>query len=607
MNDGIDALLDEAFSPQRIIDTFYDYKLAKWDHFSGCDEPIVNVPVGTDGVTHDSFEKQLYRHVRNIRRRILTDTYIFHPFREVDKKKNPHAALSEENTRTLGIASVRDALVQIILYNHVLYESVETLFTSLDPVGPVSFAYRKRKSAPLAASFVHRYAKRGYRYVYDADLSKFFDTIPHDKLLNKLARVIGGSETRTYRLVRRFIRTDRTPHESYHNRTRQGKTIGYRLFHWRKPARLRPKRDSGVPQGGVLSGMLANLYLHEFDEWVLLELGREFDLKYVRYADDFVLMLKSPALFEELNDRVCAVLESGDFGLKINKGKTRNIDIVTDRLNFVGFNFDGEHVRVRQKSLDRFKNDLKERMTKARLKSIQEEDTPDRALDRLIRAANLKIRGFRDDEQCPRCRCQRVGRPRSWLAFFKDVTDPEQIRALDKWIRQQIYSNMYSQHGIRIGRRDLDGRRRHERLRSLVNEIRRVRKARLHPCLCDIRGSNNDIWGFAPNMFRGRRFKTLARRRPFTVPYVDEQGLQVSVGKRQYRLPRTDFEVLWARLMDGERVSRTELETTGMRNTSHIVALMAEFPGVVVRRRPISLSFEEKPPADFVVPSHPGA
>jgi len=128
MNEEIDHILDATFSPERIIEAFFDYKLAKWDHFSGVDEPIISAPIGTDGVTYQAFENQLERHARNISHRIHSDTYIFAPFREVDKKKTPNLPLMEGNIRTLGIASIRDALVQDILYKDVLYQPVETLF-----------------------------------------------------------------------------------------------------------------------------------------------------------------------------------------------------------------------------------------------------------------------------------------------------------------------------------------------------------------------------------------------------------------------------------------------------------------------------------------------
>lgn len=601
MDWNIDHALDAAFTPQSIKQAFYDYKLAKWDRFSGFDDPKINIPIGADGVTYQAFEKQLERHARNISRRIEADNYIFYPFREVDKKKDPDLPLTEDNVRTLGIASIRDALVQTILYEDVLYEPVEALFRNLDESGPVSFAYRKGKSAPLAAKYVYRYSRDGYWFVYDADLSKYFDTIPHVKLLKKIAQVIGGNTSRTYRLVRRFVRTDRAPHSTYKYVARRGKRIGYKIFHWRKPNRRRPKRDKGVPQGGVLSGMLANLYLHKFDEWIVKELAERVDLKYVRYADDFIIMVKSPDALSVIDQEVNQKLRTDSFSLEINEHKTKKIDIREDGLDFVGFHFDGQHIRVRRKTVERFKARIVEEIFHAIPQGIKQRKSPKRTLNWLTWRINSKIQGMRGREECPRCRCERIGPPRSWMAFFRVVTDDSQLRELDKWIRKRLYDYVYSEFDIRINRKALKRRPRRKGLRSLVNEKYQVRAARRRPCLCDIRENDDDVWEFASDLFEGRTFKTLSQKRPFAVPFVDDDGLQISVKKRQYRVGKVVFQDLWDRLVSGEAIVRANLEREGIRNTSHIVALIAEFPGVEVKVSPITLIYKEKPPADFLI------
>jgi RNA-directed DNA polymerase len=600
VNQSIDDRLDAAFTYLRIVDAFYEYKLAKWDHLSGLDDPVIAIPVGTDGVGYQAFEKQLDRHARNISLRIRHGTYTFHPFREVDTRKDPKLPLTQQNTRTLGISSIRDALVQSILYEDVLYESAESMFRQLDSLGPVSFAYRKGKSAPSAAMLVHRYAQLGYRYVFDADLSRYFDSIPHDRLLEDVARMIGGASSRTYRLVLRFVRADHTLHKTYKYITRRGKRVGYRVFHYRKAQRQRPKKNEGVPQGGVLSGMLANLYLHRFDEWVVSKLGKAIDLKYVRYADDFVIMFRNPDLGDRIKQEVSERLGADDLRLRINEDKTRQIDIRTDGLDFVGFRFDGEHIRVREKSLEKFRTRMKKDVFQAVPQRVRDQHSPIITLKWLIWRANWKIRGLHASEPCPRCGFDRVGSPRSWMAFFRVVTDPEQLRDLDKWIREMLYAEFHAEFGVRLRRGDLRGGPGKEGLRSLVNESYQLRRARLRPCLCDIRNHHDDIWVFATDMYQGGSFETLSQRHRFTVPVVDGRGLQVSVRGRRYWIPKEVFQNLWGRLTSGEQVHRSDLEKAGIRNTSHVVALMAEFPGVLVTLEPIALSFAELPPARFL-------
>src|SRR6185295_1095103 len=105
MKKTIDEILIKSFSPTRIIIAYFDYKLAKWDRFSGFDEPEINIPMGADGIKFQAFEKQLKRHSINISTRTLANKYIFYPFREVEKPKEPPAPGKKPKYRTLSIAS----------------------------------------------------------------------------------------------------------------------------------------------------------------------------------------------------------------------------------------------------------------------------------------------------------------------------------------------------------------------------------------------------------------------------------------------------------------------------------------------------------------------
>jgi RNA-directed DNA polymerase len=591
MNDSIDKDLLTAFTPQRVVQAFYRYKLAKWDRFSDLGDPDIFIPMGADGVTFEAFENQIERHARNICRRIQDDSYIFYPFRELEIEKEPATAEKPAKYRTLSIASIRDALVQTILYNDVLYEPIEALFSGLDTPEVVSFAYRKGQSAPAAAQAVYSHIQSGYWYVFDADLSKYFDTIPHDKLLDRLALVIGGNESKTYKLVRRFLHTDRVEHKSYKYKGRKGKYPGYKIFHWQKPQRTR--RDMGVPQGGVLSGMLANLYLHDFDEWVVNELGRSIDLKYVRYADDFVILTRSPDDLKTIHHEVRDRIKSLD--LQLNEDKTDKLDVREKGLDFVGFHFDSVHMRVRDRNVERYKNRIQS-IVDALPEYIEDRDDPVTTLRWLSWRIKYKVQGLSGNELCPGCGQGRVGPPRSWMAFFQVVTDIEQLRELDKWTRRTVYDFMYRKYSVRVKRSDL-----HKvGFRSLVNERYRIPKSRLKPCLCEI--EELGLWYFAKDIYEGKQFHTLARKRPFIVSRVDSNDLQVVVGGKRNLIARDTFIKLWDRLTRDKRISRAELEQEGIQSTSQIVTLISELPGVNTTLRPITLYFTDKKPADFLLP-----
>lgn len=595
MEETLDEILDRAFSPERVVKEFFAYKYAKWDRLK---HPVtINIPMGADGVTFESFQRQLPRHATNISQRVRDDRYTFYPFREVDKPKDNSKPLAVDNKRTLGVATIRDALVQGILYKDVLYEPIEAIFRPLDVAGPVSFAYRRGKSAPLAARVIHEYTQQGYLHVLDADLSKYFDSIPHAALLDRLARAIGGDASKTFRLLRRYVRTDRVAHNSYRNSRRRGRRVGVRIFHNRKPRRRQPKLDRGVPQGGTLSGMLANLYLHDFDLWVVDELAKRFDIKYVRYADDFVIMAKSSSVLPQICDEVANLLSSTQFELHLNRAKTECRYIPKDGLDFVGFHFDGRKISVRQKNIERFK----ERIENEIFARLPEDYNANATVRWLIKRINAKVKGLSSEQECPWCRCRRVGPPRSWMAFFSVSTDFDQLRDLDRWIRVRIYACIYQQFQKRIKRKHLTGDA-GLRLVSLVSEAKRTRNVRLKPCLCDIDARNGAIWPYAEDLFQGKDFFTLARNCRFTVQQITEDGLLARVAGKRCVIPRTDLECLWKRLMNGETVARSEMDEDGIRNTSQLTTLISKLPGVHVELYPIRLSLRRHLSREFLRP-----
>jgi RNA-directed DNA polymerase len=217
--------------------------------------------------------------------------------------------------RPLGIPTIRDRVVQAAA-RLILEPIFEAEF--LD----VSYGYRPGRKAHEALAVIARNVREGYAEIYDADLQAYFDTIPHDKLLKCVERRV--ADRSVLRLLRRWLEA---PVE---DRDENG-----------RPKRSRPTHGIGTPQGGVISPLLANLYLHGMDVTFHRRTGPGTWAKarLVRYADDFVIMAKY------IGPRIPAWVEAtvhGWLGLTINREKTRIVRLTPDRgesLDFLGYTF----------------------------------------------------------------------------------------------------------------------------------------------------------------------------------------------------------------------------------------------------------------------------
>ena len=215
--------------------------------------------------------------------------------------------------RPLGIPTVRDRVVQTaaLLILEPIFEA-----DFLD----CSHGYRPGRSAHQALAQVEENLRAGYTAIYDADLQAYFDTIPHEQLMKCVEqRVVDRSVLRLIRMWLAAVIEDRDED----GRIR----------------RSRPKQ--GTPQGGVISPLLANLYLHWFDVLFHRSRGpsRWAKARLVRYADDFVIMARY--IGPRITEWVEQTLE-GRFALTINRKKTRVIELAPEsdaRLDFVGYSF----------------------------------------------------------------------------------------------------------------------------------------------------------------------------------------------------------------------------------------------------------------------------
>jgi len=216
--------------------------------------------------------------------------------------------------RPLGIPTIRDRVVQMaaLLIMEPIFEA-----DFLD----CSYGFRPERSAHQALQEIRSHLRQGFQAVYDADLKGYFDSIPHDKLMLCLRQRI--SDRHVLKLIRLWLETPvvEPPQESNAKPTVRRST-------------------QGTPQGGVISPLLANVYLHWFDYLFHSAKGPAVwaKAKLVRYADDFVVLARyvGPRLTHWIESEL-----EGRFGLAINRDKTRTIRLCEAgaSLNFLGYTF----------------------------------------------------------------------------------------------------------------------------------------------------------------------------------------------------------------------------------------------------------------------------
>jgi group II intron reverse transcriptase/maturase len=211
--------------------------------------------------------------------------------------------------RPLGIATIRDRVVQMAI---VLV--VEPIFEA--DLQPEQYGYRPKRSAQDAVRAVHSLLNQGYREVIDADLSGYFDTIPHSEMIQCVARRISDGEMLA--LIKRFLKA---PVQDQHDEDRPGG---------------RQARDQGTPQGSPLSPLLANLYFRRFIlSWKKLGLMERYQAHIINYADDFVICCKSKAV--EAMDWVRKIISR--LKLSINESKTQIHRVPEEDIEFLGYTF----------------------------------------------------------------------------------------------------------------------------------------------------------------------------------------------------------------------------------------------------------------------------
>lgn len=319
---------------------------------------------GVDNQTVWEFEANAKHHLLELHRELKTGRYEPPP---VLRKYIPKR---DGKLRPLGVPTIKDRIVQ---------QAVKMV---LEPVFEMKFldcnyGYRKGRNAHQAIKRLDYYrTEKNHRWILDADIKGFFDNVNHEILISLVAKEISDGKLLT--LIEKWLKA--------------GVMID----------RVEESSEIGTPQGGVISPLLANIYLHEFDKYMI---ERRFNL--LRYADDFVIICST----KERADKALAEakLILGKLKLELHPEKTKIVH--TEEMQFLGFEMGGNNrrgMKPREDAMIKFKQRMKE-FTR-RYKTIPVED--------VVRSANWLISG--------------------WGHYYKIGKVKEIFRHLDIYIRRRF-------------------------------------------------------------------------------------------------------------------------------------------------------------------------
>ncbi|WP_221467022.1 group II intron reverse transcriptase/maturase [Saccharopolyspora phatthalungensis] len=305
---------------------------------------------GVDRVSIDRFDCEQDRYLTVLRQRLADGRYRPQPVRRVEIDKPGSTA-----KRPLGIPTVMDRVCQQAI-RQVLEPIFEPTFSE------VSFGFRPKRSAHMAMRRIWGQLQAGGRWIVDADIADFFGTISHDRLVSLVAERVADGKVLS--LIRQILTAGALRDGVYES------TV------------------AGTPQGGVISPLLSNIYLHVFDERM-----ERAGFQVTRYADDWLAVCRTREEAERALASACAVLE--ELGLRIHPEKTRIVH-VSQGFEFLGYKIGlgkglrfkqggiGLYAIPRQQSIDRFKDKVRA-LTRRRIAVPLEE---------LIDMLNPVIRGW---------------------------------------------------------------------------------------------------------------------------------------------------------------------------------------------------------------------
>lgn len=285
---------------------------------------------GAAGIDRQSIERFAAHapvYLAELSQSLETGRYRPEAVRRVDIPKGPG------QTRPLGIPTVKDRIVQMAV-KWVIEPIFEREFL------PTSHGFRPRRGCKDALREVDQCLKAGYTHVVDADLQGYFDSIPHEALMERVKERI--SDRRVLALLKAWLTQD----------------VVQEMKRWTP--------TSGSPQGAVISPLLANIYLHPLDEWMF-----QRGYRMVRYADDFVILCSTADEAQHALDEVRQWVTAN--GLTLHPDKTHLGDCRQpgQGFEFLGYRFEAGQRWVRKKSLKALKDKVRQKTRRTRGESLQ--------------------------------------------------------------------------------------------------------------------------------------------------------------------------------------------------------------------------------------------
>ena len=330
---------------------------------------------GVDGMTMEEALPWLKEHGKELRERIRAGKYRPEPVRRKEIPK------PDGGVRKLGIPTVKDRMIQ-----QAIAQQIMPLYEPKFSEG--SYGYRPGRSAQDAIFKIRGYAEDGYEWAVLLDLSKYFDTLNHEKLLNILRETV--KDERVIQLIKKYLKSGVMEN-------------GVKIA-----------TEEGSPQGGPLSPLLANVYLNEFD-WEYERRG----VPVIRYADDIVLLCKSQRAAERLLESSIRYLE-GKLKLQVNREKSHIAKVnATKKFKFLGFAYskgkDGLFIRVHPKALQKAKSRLRELTKRNQSKNVRQ----------IMKEVKQYMTG--------------------WLNYYAIASMKRKMREWDEWLRHRIRAYIWKQ------------------------------------------------------------------------------------------------------------------------------------------------------------------